>query len=216
MAALLSSVLQDFGTPTSGTPPGAPPAEPGASAPVINAAFPPADIPAADILVERLAEAEARGERAGRDAARAEHERELIDLRTRAERQLSDERQDWVTEQGDALAASLNSAIEEFLTRIAEPVAEVLTSFTTASLRDAMVQDLSETVVRLISGGRGGRLRISGPADLLDNLRTTLGNCPAAIEWLPGEQVDVTLVANDSQIETDIAGWTERFAKTAK
>lgn len=168
------------------------------------------------ILAARLREAHASGEEAGRSAARAEHELELAGLRARAEEHLAEERRRWATAQGDELATRLTAAVEALEARIAGPVARVLTPFATAGLREMMVRDLSESVSKLLSGGRHVRLLISGPDDLLGSLRDRLGACPAAIEWEPNEQVDVTLVADDSTIETDIESWIERFAEAAR
>lgn len=203
----LSRVLRDFGQPaTVGAP------EPDAEAP--TALLPIA--PCEDRMAERLNEARTSGEEAGRSAARAEHERELAEARANAEDRLAEARRQWVEEQGDVLAAGLTSALAALEDRIAGPVARILTPFLTDRLRDAMVQDLSESVTRLVSRGRFGRLRISGPDDLLAGLRGRLGPCPAAIEWVPDDRADIALIVDETTIETDIASWIGRFEGTAR
>lgn len=218
MTIPLSRVLHDFGASSGAAPSGA------ASSVALSAddaaaesPLPTIIPPAPDMLAERVQQAHAEGERVGREAARAEYKRELAELHDRAERHLSEERQKWVTEQGEALAAGLNAAIEAFEHRIAASVAEVLTPFLAAEIRDGMVRELLETVSRLVSGGRGGRLRLSGPADLLEGLQARLGTCPAEIEWTPdAEATDVTLIADDSLIETDIASWIDTLSGASR
>lgn len=208
MGMPLSRVLRDFRAVAVASPPEAEPISAAAAA----GACPTND----DVLTARLREAHAIGEEAGRCAARVEYERELAEHRARAEGHLAEERQRWTQEQADELTARLTCEIEALEARIAGPVARVLTPFATAALRDMMVRELSESVSKLLSGGRHVRLRISGPDDLLGCVRDRLGACPAAIEWEPGEQVDVRLIADDSMIETEIASWIDRFAEAAR
>ena len=208
MGMPLSRVLRDFGAPAI-----APSMDAGTvSAAATVAPCPPGE----DILAARLREAYAKGEEAGRSAAYAENERTLADVRAHAEAHLAEERRRWAADQGDELAARLTSALEALDARIAGPVARVLTPFVTAELRDRMVGELSESISKLLAGGGDLRLRIAGPVDLLGSLRDRLRAGPTAIEWAPGDQVDITLVADDSTIETEIGCWIERFAEAVR
>lgn len=208
MGLPLARVLRDFSAPAALPPQEL---EPGQTA----AAVAPCPLDE-DGVAARLRQAYASGEEAGRSAARAENERELAEFRAAAEEHLAEERRKWAAKQGETLAARLTSAFETLEVRITDPVARVLAPFVTAELRDRRVRELSESVSRLLADGNHVRLRISGPDDLLCRVRDKVGASPAAIEWQPNEQVDVTLVADDSTIETEISGWIERFSEATR
>lgn len=205
MGIPLSRVLLDFSPAKAAS----------ASASVVQHPSAAAVIPgseAADDLARRLDEAFARGADEARLTADAEHEQALAQALARAEQQHAAERARWASEQADALSASLAAALEALEGRIADTVARVLTPFLTAEMRRGSVAALAESIRTLLSGTREPALRVSGPEDLLAALRERLGADPAAIEWEPNGQVEVTVRADDSVIETEIGSWIDRFA----
>jgi hypothetical protein len=202
MGVPLSRVLLDFSTARS-----VPPVE----QPISAMALIPVCEPADDVA-RQLEKAFARGADEARLAADAEHEQQLAQALARAETQHAAERARWASEQADELAARLISAVETLEARIADAVGRVLAPFVTAELRSKSVEALVDAIGALLSSGSNPALRVSGPADLLSALRERLGAVTVSIEWQPNEQVDVTISADDSVIETGIQGWLDRFA----
>ena len=202
MGVPLSRVLLDFGA--------AKPASPAANQSSPRGVIPVCD-PDQDVAA-RLDEAFARGEAAARIIADAEHDRKLAEAIARAEAQHAAERALWTGEQADALAARLSAAVQALEARIADMVGRVLTPFLTAELRSRSVEALAESIGALLSGGNHPALCISGPDDLLSALRERLGVGPVAVDWQPNGQVEVTVTAEDSVIETEIQSWIDRFS----
>lgn len=203
MGVPLSRVLLDFGAAK-------PPASPSPSPSPAMAIVPVCD--AGQDAAARLDEAYARGEAAARIAAEAEREQKLAEAMAHAGQQHATERARWASEQADELAARLTSAVATLEARIAEMVGRVLTPFLTSQLRSRSVEALAESIGTLLSGGSNPALRISGPDDLLSALRDRLGASPLAIEWETNGQAEVTVLADDSVIETEIQSWMERLA----
>lgn len=201
MGIPLSRVLVDFSAGKIGPAP-----KSGSPIPVI-----PVSEPVKDIATQ-LAEAHARGADEAWMSADAELERKLAEALAHADEQRAAERQRWTCEQADALAARLTSAVEALEARIGEAVGRVLTPFLTDELRGRSVEALAESIGTLLSGASRPALRVSGPEDLLAALRKRLGDVAATVEWEPNGQVDVTLSADDSVIETEIQGWIDCIA----
>ncbi len=201
MGIPLSRVLVDFGAGKIGPAP-----KSGSPIPIIPVREPVKD------MATQLAEAHARGADEARMTADAELEHKLAEALARADEQHAAERARWTCEEAGALAAHLTSAVEALEARIAEAVGRVLTPFVTDELRSSSVEALAESIGTLLSGASRPTLRVSGPEDLLSALRERLGAMADTVEWQPNGQVDVTVSADDSVIETEIQGWIERIA----
>jgi hypothetical protein len=201
MGIPLSRVLLDFSAAKTGST-----ATANSPAPVIPVCEP------LDERARQLEEAYARGADEARLAADAELERKLAEAIASAEQRHAAERARWTGEQADGIAARLIAAVETLETRIADAVGRVLAPFLVSDLRSKSVQALAESIRALLSGASQPALRVSGPEDLLAALRERLGAGPFTIEWEPNDQVEVTVSADDSLIETEIQGWLDRFA----
>lgn len=208
MGIPLRQVLSDFGL-----------AAPDADSVAVPAAAGVASPPQIDIESERereLSAAFARGEEQGRAAARAELEQELEQQRAATDARVAEERERWVAEQGQPLASALTAAVEELEAGIAGAVARVLGPFLKAEARDRMTAALTERVRALLSGRDGAPLTISGPADLLDAMKTGLGETRTAVDFQPADGPDVRVSVGDTVIETAIAEWWARLDEVTR
>lgn len=210
MAPPLTRVLRDFRMTAARPSAAAPPA----AGEAIDTA-PPAAIGLGETLATRLAAAFAEGEEAGRAAAEAEHQQELAEFHATADARLAEERQRWAEEEGDRLAASLDTASKEIEARIGAQLVNVLTPFLSERLRERMVQDLSAVISEMLTTGAHLRLRISGPGDLLARLGELLGSDQKVIEWSADEGPEIRVIADETLIETDIGRWISRFDEGA-
>lgn len=206
MTPPLARVLRDFGALTGRAP----------ALPARNIADAPGAVPRCsdsdtEALSARLAEAYRKGEEAGRAAVCSGHEQELAGLRENMAARLVEERERWTTEEGDRLAAELKAGIDEVEIRIAAQLANILAPFLSTKLCEAMVQDVSALISKMLSTGKHVQLRISGPEDLLDRVRDMLGPMPPRIEWEVNDKTDICVSVDETLIETDIERWLRRF-----
>lgn len=160
---------------------------------------------------ELVREAEERGRREGRAEAQAELEHALAEERARSDERLAAERQAWVRDEANRLASQLASAIEALEGRLVERVARILTPFLIETLRSQMLAELRLALSTLLTDRQERIIRISGPEDLLSALSGELDKYQAAIEFVPGEGPDVSVVAGDTVIETQLAAWSQRL-----
>lgn len=135
-----------------------------------------------------------------RTADREEHERMLA----AREAELHETVAKATAEQLTGALAALNDAVGAHVSR-------VLLRFLERSVRERAIGELSETVAALLLGGEAVRVRISGPADLVDRLGAAVGDV-SAVEIAVSEAADVTVVIDNTRIETQIGAWMERAA----
>ena len=171
----------------------------------------PAEV-AAQRETERIAEAFLRGKYEGLDAARAEYETKLAEAETAFEERLVAQRSLWAGEQGAGLAERIDTAFETLGTDVGDAVAAILAPFLEEALRTRIVEELLRTLAKVLKGGRPASLKITGPDDLLDSIRRTLGDAAAAIEFEATSDVDVRVVADNTVIETQLEAWLQRIS----
>lgn len=160
---------------------------------------------------DRIAEAVAV---ARREAAVA-HEAEIAALRdaqaVAAEAGIAAARDAWVAEQAAPLAAQVATAFEAVETSLAGAITRVLTPFLATVARRKAVDELVSAVHGLLRSGDAPAIRVSGPADLLARIELQLGERAASIAFMPGDEVEVTVVADRSVIATQIGAWVDRL-----
>jgi hypothetical protein len=172
---------------------------------------PPAEL-VADREAERIAEAFLRGKYEGLDAARAEYEKKLAEAESAFEERLTAQLSLWAGEQGAGLAERIDTAFEALSTDVGDAVAAILAPFLEEALRMRIVEELLRTLAKVLKGGKPASLKITGPEDLLDSIRRTLGDAAAAIEFETTTDVDVRVVADNTVIETQLEAWLQRIS----
>lgn len=146
-----------------------------------------------------------------RAAARAAFEAERARDAEAFEAHLALVRQQWAAESAETLSAGLKAAIAEMEERIANATGRLLLPFLNEAVRAKAVEDLSANITRLLRAPQAPTLRISGPQDLLDMLRTRCGEI--GIEFVPTTDVDVRVTADDTVIETQLSAWRSRLSE---
>ena len=97
----------------------------------------------------------------------------------------------------------------EFKTDIADVVARILRPLVGQKLAEEALAKLAQEIDKLLSSEDAIHLKISGPADLVFELRK---NIPpnAIVTVLTGDKPEVTVIANKTVIETRLGEWLAR------
>jgi hypothetical protein len=155
--------------------------------------------------------AEERGREEGRAIAQRGFDVAIEMEKARSEEFVVEERSKWSKEEAARLATLFAEAFQALESKLTASVARILTPFLIETLRDKMVDDLAATVASLLADKQVMTMKIAGPEDLLSMLSNRLGSYDASIEYIPGNQPDVTVTANDTLIETQLKAWTSRL-----
>lgn len=167
----------------------------------------------------RLEEAEARGREAGRAQglaeARAEAEAAMAAEREAFAAELAAERARWSESEAERLAAGFAAALRALDADLTRRIGRLLVPVLTDALRRRAVDDLAQALGRLTADPNHAAIRVSGPEDLLAALRCRLGDQADGIAFAPGAAPEVSVVADQTVIETQLAAWTRLLAAAA-
>jgi flagellar biosynthesis/type III secretory pathway protein FliH len=156
---------------------------------------------------DKLEEAFARGVESGRAATQEETEAKLAGQQTLFAKRLELERQKWAIGTGDKLATTLARGLLDLESRIADSVARVLRPFLEAELHRQSIAELQSSLGALVATEAGVSLQISGPADVLDVLRTQLKDKKPPAVFEVTDDSDVRIVAGQAVLETHLKDW---------
>jgi hypothetical protein len=143
----------------------------------------------------------------GRDAARREWDDERDRLKEGLDAEIAKARALWAAEEGARLAEAHRAAIEDFETRCAQAVADILRPFLVRQTIARVTQALIDNIEALLAARAQGVFEISGPPDLLDALRDKFAARGARMAFTPGPDIDVRLRVEDTVIETQLEPW---------
>lgn len=166
--------------------------------------------PAEDITVA-IESARDDGYAQGMAAAAAEYRAELAREKLLFEGRLASERSDWTQRESEILADKFGGAFRDIEARIAASVAHILQSVLGERLRRKVVEALVEDIGILLGDKTHKVIAISGPADLLAELRQRLPGFEAAIEYVTIPSIDVRVIADQTIIDSRLEAWLERI-----
>ena len=96
-------------------------------------------------------------------------------------------------------------------TKIAAVTARVLEPFISSAVQKKAVASFVEQLSSLTSDTRRPTLRISGPSDLLELVRSKLGVRSIAIELRATQGAEVSIIVDDLVLETQLKLWVDRM-----
>lgn len=210
MSGTLASLLADFSSPVPSEASGIGLLRAVKVAP--ETTFEPQQ-PIVDREAEFIRSVEARARTEEREVARNELEDAIAAERARHQKDLSDQRAIWVEEQALQLSAQLSTALEQIEASLAERVASILRPFVSEAFRRQSLAEFKDILATMLSGRNAAPLKISGPEDLLSAMKLHLGQYEGAIEFLPGENVEISVIAQDTIAQTQLSSWSARLAK---
>ena len=166
---------------------------------------------AEDQLAQQVSEAHARGMEEGRAEALAEAEARIEDQKMAFEAEQAAAREAWVREEGQLLAAGIESALRGIEERISAATARVLMPFVEQAVRERAMSELRATLQDLIAGNPAVTLEVSGPEDLLQEVRGALSTSVATISYAANGACDVQVKGGGTVVETRIAEWLKQL-----
>jgi hypothetical protein len=148
----------------------------------------------------------------GYAAGLADGEAKLAEERIRGAVRLGEERAKWSDQQSVAMVNGFASACRELENGVAASVARILQGFVLDKVREAAVAALVQQIATLTTNSPVPLFRISGPGDLLDQLRSQLeASGRTGVEYHVADTAEIRVVADQTVIETQLSVWTARL-----
>ena len=164
---------------------------------------PPVD-PVAEAVAAALAQAET-AHAAALEALAERHAADLVEVRAR-----------WAAEEAVPLADGFRQALASLEETLGDAAGAALEPIVEEALRLVAVRELRAAIADLVTAGLGGRIAVSGPADLIDALVLALSEAgidAAAMDITHGNTAEVSVVADNSAIETRLGAVTEALQR---
>jgi len=159
----------------------------------------------------KLAEARVRAEE--RSAAGRRIEEALAAEKARYEEDLAVQRKIWAEHEAMQLSSQFVESLMRLETVLSERVANVLRPFVSQVFHEQAVAEFKEVLSTILLGRDGKHIKVTGPADLLSAIESEFAGRETALEFLPADQVEVSLTARDTSVETQLASWAGRLEK---
>jgi hypothetical protein len=213
MAGAIANLLEDFSPVSRGEPVGI-----GILRAVKVAAEPdlaPAP-PPVDRQAELLKAVEAKVRAEERQAAQRQLEEAVAAEKTRYEDELASQRVVWVEQQASQLSTQIVEGFGRIEAILSERVANILKPFVSEAFRQQSTAEFKEALATLLMGDETGPMKITGPKDLVQALRENLGPHGGAIEFLPGDHVEVSVTARDTTVQTQLRAWSDRLEQALR
>jgi hypothetical protein len=215
MARSIAGLLTDFSPAASGENIGI-----GILRAVKLAAEPaPAPAPAptqVDRQAELIRSLEAKVRAEEREAAGKRLDEALAAEKARHDQELNVQREIWAEQQGLQLSAQIEGSLVRMEADLSESVARILHPFVAQALREQALAELKEALATLLTGAGGKFIRIAGPEDMLSVIETELGSRATVIEFVPSDDVEVILAAQDTTVQTQLNSWLSRLEQALK
>ena len=163
-----------------------------------------------------LAEAEARGREEGLAQARAEAQVQHEAEREAFAARLAEERARWCEGEAERLAEGFSAALRALDADLTQRIGRLLVPVLSDALRRRAMDELGVALGRLLAEPGQAAIRVSGPEDLLDALCERLGSQAEGVTFDPGAAPEVSVVADQTVMETRLAAWTRLLTAAAE
>lgn len=163
--------------------------------------------PAHRDLDAALAQQFERGFQAGRAAGLEESRTRGEEEFARRQEQALMERVEFQMNEYAKFGNKINDGFVEIEERISAAVARLLAPFIEAQLTERVLDELRLAIYQIASSRTTSLIRIRGPERLLSRLREQLQELAVEIEYILEDRVDVSVEADDTIIESQLASW---------
>lgn len=147
----------------------------------------------------------------GYSIARAEFEHRLEREKLAFAERAAEERQKLLNETAAKLAADITEVGNELQAKIAGVTARILEPMIFNAAQKQAVTNFIDHLSSIATDVRRPVLRLTGPAELLDLIRTKLGVRAIAIELRPGPEVEASITIDQVVVETQLQAWADRL-----
>ncbi|PVE22473.1 hypothetical protein DC522_20995 [Microvirga sp. KLBC 81] len=162
----------------------------------------------------RSAEAQARAEE--REAARQQLKEALDAEREKHCEELAVQRELWVEQEAAQLSAQIVDSLGNLERILSDRVARILAPIIPEALQQKALFEFNEILGTILSGEISTVLKVTGPEDMLKAIRARFALREGIIEFVPSDDVEVTLVAGDTTIQTQLSSWSIRLKEALK
>lgn len=152
-----------------------------------------------------------RGLADGYANAKVEFEHKLDQERQAMAEQAAQERQQLLNEIAAKIAADVTDAGQELQGRIAGVTARILEPMVASAAQKQAVASFVDHLSSIATDVRRPVLRLSGPSELLELIRSKLGVRAIAIEMRPGPEVEASITVDQVVLETQLKIWADRL-----
>jgi hypothetical protein len=213
MAGAIASLLEDFSPAPRGEPLGLGILRAVKVAAEPDLAPPP---PAVDRQAEIAKALEMRVRSEEREAARQQLEEAVAAERARYDEELAAQRVIWIEQQAGPLSTLIVEGLGRIEAMLSERVANILKPFVSEAFRQQSIVEFKEALATLLLGEEAGPMKIAGPEDLLQTLKEGLGPHAAAIDFLPGDHIEVSVTTRETTVQTQLRAWSDRLEQVLK
>ena len=172
--------------------------------------------PPVDRQAELLKAVEARVRAEEREAAQRRLEEAVAAEKARYEDELASQRVIWVEQHAVQLSTQIVEGLGRIEAILSDRVANILKPFVSDAFRQQSNAEFKEALATLLTGDDAGSMRIEGPEDLVQSLKENLGPHGGAIEFLPGDHVEVSVTIRDTTMQTQLRTWSDRLEQVLK
>ncbi|WP_445502340.1 hypothetical protein [Microvirga sp. G4-2] len=162
----------------------------------------------------RAAEAQVRAEE--REAARQQLKEVLDAEREKHREELAVQRELWVEQEAAQLSAQIIDTLGNLERILSDRVARILASIIPEALQQKALAEFNEILGTILAGEISTVLKVTGPEDMLKTIQARFAIRDGIIEFVPSDDVDVTLVAGDTTIQTQLSSWSIRLKEALK
>jgi hypothetical protein len=152
-----------------------------------------------------------RGRSVGYATALAEFEQKLDDERQKFSVQLEEERREMQNGLAVKIANDIEQVGSELEAKIAGVTARILEPFISGAVQKQAVTTFVEQLTSITSDSRHPVVRITGPSDLLELVRSKLGVRSIAVELRAASVAEVTVIVDQVFLGTQVKLWAERL-----
>jgi hypothetical protein len=152
-----------------------------------------------------------RGRSEGYADALAEFEQKLDDEKHKLSVQLGEERHNLLNGTADKIASDIEEAGKQLEAKIAGVTARILEPFISSAVQKQAVTTFVEQLSSIASDGRRPTLRIAGPSDLLELVRSKLGVRAIAVELRIAPAAEVSVIIDQVFLQSQVKLWAERL-----
>lgn len=155
-----------------------------------------------------------RGLSEGYATARAEYERKLDEEKDKFSARLGEERQDLLNETAATIANNIAEVGNQLEARIAGVTARILEPLISSVVQKQAVASFVEKLSSVTGDSRRPVLRITGPSELIELVRSKLGVRSIAVELRAEPVAEVSVIVDQIVLETQMKIWAERLKFT--